>query len=69
MGAILDLGAASLRIDRVLTDTPDQGGNFLLAPRVLMALEDVVKTQVLRPGARVEHALLLAGPEPALRGL
>ena len=66
VGAILDLGAASLRIDRVLTDTPDQGGNFLLAPRVLMALEDVVKTQVLRPGARVEHALLLAGPEPAL---
>ena len=66
VGATLDLGAASLRIDRVLTDTPDQGGNFLLAPRVLMALSDVAKTQVLRPGARVEHALLLAGPESTL---
>lgn len=66
LGATLDLGAASFRIDRVLTATPDQGGAFLLAPRVLMALEDVPATQVVRPGARVSHALLLAGPEPAL---
>ena len=62
VGATLDLGAASLRIDRVLTDTPDQGGNFLLAPRVLMALSDVVKTQVLRPGDTVARLARTQAP-------
>ena len=62
VGDALALGAARLRIAKVLTYEPDRGGDiFSIAPRVLMNLADVPATQLVQPGSRVRHRLLFAG--------
>lgn len=62
VGDRLDLGAANLRIGRVLTVEPDRGGDiFSIAPRVLMNMVDLDSTELVQPGSRVRHNLLFAG--------
>ncbi len=56
------LGEAAFTITRVLSYEPDRAGDlFNIAPRVLMNIEDVPATQLIQPGSRVRHRLLLAG--------
>ncbi|MBT6275279.1 MAG: ABC transporter permease [Chromatiales bacterium] len=63
IGETIEIGASTLRIDRVLTYEPDRGGDlFSVAPRVLMNLADVPATQLVQPGSRVRHRLLFAAP-------
>ncbi|HEX9627459.1 MAG TPA: FtsX-like permease family protein [Acidiferrobacterales bacterium] len=67
VGAEIQLGAARLRIAKVLSYEPDRGGGmFDIAPRLLMRLDDVAGTELLGPGSRVRLALLLAGAPAAL---
>ena len=67
LGEEIEVGSLALEVTRVLTDEPDRGGSFFdLGPRVLMRLEDVPATGVIRPGSRVEYALLLRGEDAAL---
>ncbi|HXH02107.1 MAG TPA: FtsX-like permease family protein [Candidatus Competibacteraceae bacterium] len=63
VGDTLELGALHLRLTRVLAYEPDRGGDlFSIAPRLLVNLADIPATQLVQPGSRVEHRLLLAGP-------
>ncbi len=67
VGDRIDLGAASFRVEAVLTYEPDRGGNlFSIAPRLMMNLDDVPSTGLVLPGSRVSYALLTAGPPPAV---
>lgn len=62
MGSVLRIGAASLRVTRVLDYRPDQGTGFVnLAPAVLLNYEDIAATQLILPGSRVTYAALFAG--------
>ncbi len=62
VGDSLQLGQRSFQISQVLRYEPDRGGSLIqLAPRVLMHLEDVAQTGLVKPGSRVMHRLLLAG--------
>jgi putative ABC transport system permease protein len=62
VGDPLKLGEMSFTIAKVLTYEPDRGGLFFqVAPRVLMNLVDVEKTQLLGVGSRVRYRLLVAG--------
>ena len=61
-GDTIEVGAASLKLARVLVLEPDRGGDFFnIAPRLLMNLKDVPATRLVLPGSRVSHRLLLAG--------
>lgn len=64
VGESLQVGAASLAVGALLTQEPDRvGGFFNIAPRLLMSLADLERTQLIQPGSRVSYRLLLAGPE------
>ena len=62
VGSRLSVGAAELRVGRVLISRPDQGGTFTgLVPNLLMNASDLPRTQLIQPGSRVTHAALFAG--------
>jgi putative ABC transport system permease protein len=62
VGDVLKVGAASLRVTRVLMSRPDQGSGFTdIAPSLLMNDADVPATQLIQPGSRVSYSGLFAG--------
>ena len=66
-GITLDVGAAQLKLTRVLDFRPDEGWSFVdLAPTLLINHADLEKTQLVQPGSRVSYRLLLAGPRGAV---
>ena len=67
---MIHVGDATLHVGRVLSDEPDRGGSFFdFGPRLLMRMDDVPLTDVVKPGSRIAYRLLLAGPEDALEQL
>ncbi len=69
VGDVVEVGASALRVDRILAYEPDRGGDlFSIAPRLLMNLADVPATELVQPGSRVQHRLLLAGESAAVDG-
>lgn len=70
LGQTVTVGAVALRVDRVLVLEPDRGGDFFsIAPRAIMNLADVAATQLVMPGSRVNHRLLVAGDQKAITAL
>lgn len=66
VGDRVRLGALSLRIDGLITREPDRTmSGFNLAPRALIAPETAERTGLLRFGARVRRAALVALPAGA----
>jgi len=62
VGSRLSIGAADLRVGRVLISRPDQGGTFTgLVPNLLMNAADLPRTQLIQPGSRATYAALFAG--------
>jgi putative ABC transport system permease protein len=62
VGSRLSIGAADLRVGRVLISRPDEGGTFTgLVPNLLMNAADLARTQLIQPGSRVTYAALFAG--------
>ncbi len=61
-GIDIEVGAAQLRLSRVLDHRPDEGWRFTdLAPTLLINAADLPATQLVQPGSRVSYRLLLAG--------
>jgi len=70
VGDAINVGDATLRVGRVLSDEPDRGGSFFdFGPRLLMRMDDVPRTDVVKPGSRISYRLLLAGSDDALKQL
>ena len=66
-GDLLDVGAFSIPVTRVLIKEPDRGGGFSSAgPRVLMNMADVPATEVVQPGSRLTYRYLFAGDRKSL---
>ena len=66
IGTQLAIGAATLKVTRVLIARPDQGANLSdLAPSVIMNLKDLPATQLIQPGSRVSYSGLFAA-DPAV---
>ena len=69
VGQAVSVGATSFRVGRVLITRPDQGGGFgELAPSMLMHIDDLPATRLLRPGSRASYALLFAGERDNIAG-
>jgi putative ABC transport system permease protein len=67
IGDTVQLGQLSLRVSARLMFEPDRStGLFNLAPRALIAHQDLAASGLLGPGSRVRHSLLLAGEAAAL---
>ena len=61
-GVTLEVGAAELKLSRVLDFRPDEGWSFVdLAPTLLINMADLEATQLVQPGSRVSHRMLFAG--------
>ncbi len=62
VGSQVSVGAAALRVGRVLISRPDQGGTFTgLVPSLLMNAADLPRTRLIQPGSRVRYSALFAG--------
>jgi putative ABC transport system permease protein len=69
VGDMLTVGAAELRVTRVLVSRPDQGSGFVdLAPSLLMNEADLAATQLIQPGSRVRYATLFSGDRSRMAG-
>ncbi|HUN73204.1 MAG TPA: FtsX-like permease family protein [Steroidobacteraceae bacterium] len=68
VGSQLSIGAASLRVTRVLISRPDQDASFTeLAPSLIMNSADLPATQLIQPGSRVSYRGLFAADGPVIR--
>jgi putative ABC transport system permease protein len=65
-GDELRIGALKLKVAAVLTKEPDSVLDYFgIAPRVLLNMQDLAKTNLVQVGSRVTYRLLLAGePKP-----
>ncbi len=67
VGDIAMFGVHELPISRALVFEPDQGGGpFLLAPRLMVNLDDLLSSELLGAGTRARYRLLAAGDESAV---
>jgi putative ABC transport system permease protein len=66
-GVEVPLGRRPVTVERVLTWEPDRGGSrFMLAPRLIVHMDDLLASELLGPGSRVRWRLLIAGSEAAV---
>ncbi len=66
-GVEADIGRRPVTVDRVLAWEPDRGGSrFMLAPRLIVHMDDLLESELLGPGSRVRWRLLVAGSESAV---
>ncbi|HLF30351.1 MAG TPA: FtsX-like permease family protein [Xanthomonadales bacterium] len=69
-GVDIEIGAARLKLTRVLEHRPDEGWRFAdLAPTLLINQADLGSTQLVQPGSRVSYRLLLSGTRQAIEGV
>ena len=67
VGDKLRVGSIELTVTRVLDYRPDQGSSFVgLSPTLLMRMEDLAATGLVRPGSRMNYAALFAGDAAAV---
>ncbi len=69
LGESINLGAAELIVEKILTYEPDRGGDlFNIAPRLMMNRADLGKTELILPGSRIQYRLLLGGKSETIDG-
>jgi len=62
LGSDIKIGQAKFKIGAIVKKEPDAVNSlFLVAPRVIMALEDLSKTQIIQEGSRIRYALWFKG--------
>lgn len=67
LGDRIDVGNASLVVERVLTREGDAGSSFYgMGTRTMISDSDLPATGLVMPGSRVEYRYLFTGPDTAL---
>ena len=68
VGEQLIVGEASLTITAAIRSEPDRGASFLgYGPRVLMHIDDIIETEIVQPGSRVQYRFLFSGSDDILQ--
>lgn len=68
IGQLIEVGYSKLKVTRVIVNEPDRGTGFTGAgARVMMSTQDLPESQLIRPGSRVTHRVLLAGTEKQIQ--
>ena len=60
IGSQIDIGESSLTITKILIEEPEGPSFSIFGSRILMNFADVESTNVVQPGSRVTHNLLVA---------
>lgn len=61
-GDSITVGEASFTVAAVITHEPARGGDlFSIAPRLMMNIADLPKTQLVQPASRIRYRLLVSG--------
>lgn len=69
IGDTVLLGDSRFRVERLIEVEPDRGSGIAsLAPRAMIALDDLAATGLVQPASRVSYRFLVAGPATALAG-
>lgn len=64
LGDRVQVGSLELTVSQILAYEPDRGGEFFnVAPRLMMHVVDVARTELIQVGSRVQYHLLIAGPQ------
>ncbi len=64
VGDEITLGQARLKLGAVIDREPDRAGDFFnIAPRLMIHIDDIPRTQLIQPGSRIGYRLLIAGDE------
>lgn len=67
LGDQLEVGYLSLKVTRLIVNEPDRGTGFGAAgARVMISLDDLPESQLIRPGSRVTYRMLMSGEERAI---
>jgi putative ABC transport system permease protein len=67
VGQPLRLGESTFRVSGVIASEPDRGAQFLsFAPRLMIRLDDLAATELVRPASRVSYHLMVAGDTGAV---
>ncbi|TNF36421.1 MAG: FtsX-like permease family protein, partial [Gammaproteobacteria bacterium] len=67
VGDLVSVGDKALRIEAVLVSEPDSGNQLsVMAPRLMMSIDDLDATGIVQPGSRVEYSELFAGDSETL---
>lgn len=67
LGDTLTLGNARFTIDRFILMEPSRGASFVnFAPRLMLSIDDLPATGLVRPGSRISYGLLVAGEAQAV---
>jgi putative ABC transport system permease protein len=64
----LELGASTFKVAGILMREPSRGGDmFSFAPRVMMHINDVQKTELIQFGSRIKYQLVMSGNDAKLK--
>jgi len=64
LGDTLEVGYSKLTVSRIIVHEPDRGTGFrAIGARVMMSQQDLPSSQLVRPGSRITHKLLMVGSE------
>lgn len=67
LGDTIEVGYLTLKISRLIVNEPDRGTGFGGAgARVMIALDDLPASKLIRPGSRATYRLLMGGDEAAI---
>lgn len=62
LGQKVKLGDRLFTVSHIIQNEPDRGSAFInFAPRVMLSLDDLAATDLIKPGSRVTYRLMLAG--------
>ncbi len=68
IGDKIEVGYLSLTVSNLIVNEPDRGSGFGAAGgRVMISLEDLPASQLVRPGSRIGYRLLMSGDNQAIR--
>ncbi|NNC99070.1 MAG: ABC transporter permease, partial [Gammaproteobacteria bacterium] len=67
LGDKIEVGYSQLKVTRLIVNEPDRGTGFATTgARVMMSQDDILESQLIRPGSRITYRLLMAGTETAV---
>ena len=67
IGDKIEVGYLSLKVSQLIVNEPDRGTGFAAAgARVMISLDDLPASQLVRPGSRIGYRFLMSGDTPTI---
>jgi len=68
LGDQIEVGYSKLKVSKVIVNEPDRGSGFSAGgARVMMSLDDLAASKLIRPGSRLTYRFLMSGDEVSIQ--